>query len=111
MGQKQTFGDTPSNVRYWGKADVITDPSACPLIARNGHSVPINQQSAIPSEASCRGADCEALWLPAQAPKFSSCMGTIFGRTFTVSASRTILGQLASNQAAPPPGHWESIHT
>ncbi len=49
-------------------------------------------------------------WLPAQAPKFSSWMGAIFGRAFTVLASRTILGQLASNQVLFP-GHWESIHT
>ncbi len=93
---------------FGGKADVIADLSACLLIARSGHAVPITQQSAIPSEASCRGADCEKLWLSAQVPKFSSWMGTIFGRTFTVLASRTILGQLASSQAQSI--HWAIIH-
>jgi len=96
---------------YRPKAVIVPVRPLSPRFARTGDSVPINQQSAIPSEASCRGADCEALWQPAQAPKFSSWTGAIFGRTFTVLASRTILGQLASSQAAPPPGQWESIHT
>ncbi len=91
-----------------GKADVRELPSGCLLIARSGHAVPINQQSAIPSEASCRGVDCEKLWLPAQVQKFSSWMGTIFERTFTVLASRVILGQLASSQDASI--HWAIIH-
>ncbi len=96
---------------YRPKAVIIPVRPVSPRFSKSGHSVPINQQSPIPYEASCRRAECDASWLPAQVPKFSSSMGTIFGRTFTVLASRTILGQLASNQAAPPPGQWESIHT
>ncbi len=96
---------------YRPKAVIVPVRPLSPRFARTGDSVPINQQTPIPSEASCRGADCEAPWLAAQVPKFSSSMGAIFGRSFTVLASRTILGQLASSQAAPPPGQWASIHT
>ncbi len=96
---------------YRPKAVIISVRPLSPRFSKSGHSVPINQQSPILYEASCPGADCEASWLPAQVPKFSSSMGTIFGRTLTVLASRTILGQLASSQAKPPPGQWASIHT
>ena len=94
-------------MRRW--ADLAMVCSERQLCAKNRRPMP--QQSVIPSEASCRGADCEALWLAAQVPKFSSWIGTIFGRTVAVLANRTILGQLASSQAVPCPGQWESIHT
>jgi hypothetical protein len=90
-------------------ADLRVAGAECPSSAMSRRPMP--QPSAVPSMASCWGADCEALWLAAQVPKFSSWIGTIFGRTVAVLASRTILGQLASSQAVPCPGQWESIHT